>query len=372
MIDYLFLSSNTPTPALIDKIRVAKSVGRRPLLVYFKRKEEFIAADLPSDCDCIEYPVNFSGVGVRRLFTLAAFVRWLRNRIRSSMSQGGDCYTETFDLLLMGMVAGIGRPIRHRFEARDLHAVQFGRGPLSVAVRLAERWAIPRLHMLVLTSEKFFGEYYHRFTVRRHVVVENMPRREPWNGFRRQDDSGATFCIGFVGVVRYYECLTALIDAVRILRGEGHSVSVRFAGGGDKIHELKKYCGDEPGFEFTGPFRYTVDIQCLYTDLDLIYSVYDARLLNVRYAMPNKFYEAYITRIPIMVASGTYLEERVQAAGIGIGVPATDAAKIAIALKTAIAHDGWYAAANIALQREDAVERQFRAHENAISAAVLG
>ena len=372
MIDYLFLSSNTPTPSLIDKVRQAKSAGRQPLLVYFRRTEEFIAADLPSDCDSIEYPVTFSGVGVGRLFTLVAFVWWLRNKIRSSMPQGGDCYTETFDLMLMGMVAGVGTPIRHRFEARDLHAVQFSRGPLSVAIRQAERWAIPRLHMLVLTSEKFWEEYYHRFAVRRRVVVENMPRREPWLGFRRQDEGGATFRIGFVGVIRYFDGLVALVDAVRVLRRDGHSVSVRFAGGGDKIQELKKYCGEEPGFEFTGPFRYTLDVQQLYTDLDLIYSVYDTRLLNVHYAMPNKFYEALITRIPIMVAAGTYLEERVQDAGIGIGVPATDSAKIAIALRTAIARDGWYAAANVALQREDAVERQFRQHESAIFTAVLG
>lgn len=370
MTDYLFLSSNTPAPALIDKVRQAKSAGRRPLLVYFRRTEEFIAADLPRDCEFIDYCVPFSGVGVRRLFTLAAFVWWLRNRIRSSMPHGGDCYTETFDLCLMGMVAGAGRPIRHRFEARDLHAVQIGGGPLSVAVRLAERWAIPRLHMLVLTSEKFWQEYYHRFAVRRHVVVENMPRRELWEGFTRQKPDGV-FRIGFIGVLRYYDCLVALVDAVRELCSEGKSIVVRFAGGGDKAAELRAYCRDDPTFEFTGPFAYSKSIQRLYTDLDLIYSVYDARQTNVRYAMPNKFYEAYITRIPIMVAAGTYLEERVLAAGIGIGVPATDAAGIAQALRTAVEHKGWYAAACVALQRKDVVECQFRQHEDAIVAAVL-
>ncbi len=369
MIDYLFLSSSSPAPAMLAKVRIAQEAGRKPMLVYFCRPGDELVPDLPPDCVCVAYPVAFTGVSPRRLLVLAGFERWLRKRLYEQVRPKADCYCETFDMMFIAMIAGRGRGLRHRFEARDLHALQFGRGLLSILTRLAERWAIPKLHTLVLTSEKFWEEYYHKYAPRRYVVVENVPRRDHWAGFARQEPD-RVFRIGFVGVIRYYECLVTLVDAVRQLRGEGLPIAVRFAGGGDDLVPLRAYCRGEPEFEFTGPFAYSHAVQRIYADLDLIYSVYDSRQTNVRYAMPNKFYEAHIAQIPIMVAAGTYLESRVRKSGIGIGVPCLEADKVAAALREAVAGCGWYAAAKEVCERNLA-ESYFQQHNRAIHAAVL-
>ena len=83
--------------------------------------------------------------------------------------------------------------------------------------------------------------------------------------------------------------------------------------------------------------------------MDLIWSVYDTSLQNVRIAMPNKFYEAILSRIPIVVAENTYLANRVYKAGIGICVPCDNAETIAKILAIACKKEGWYITALNAL-----------------------
>ena len=71
-----------------------------------------------------------------------------------------------------------------------------------------------------------------------------------------------------------------------------------------------------------------LEITSIYADVDLIWSVYDTSLQNVRIAMPNKFYEVILSRIPIVVAENA-LANRVYKAGIGICVPCDNAETIA-------------------------------------------
>ena len=296
-------------------------------------------------------------------------LRDLHRILRVDVARGADLYTDALDLLAITQIAGAGRQIRYRFEVRDLHDLQFRRGVPAIGIRLVERLLLPRVYQLVLTSDAFWTHYYARFGPRRHIVVENTPDREIWHAFRRRNREGA-FLIGFVGIIRYLPCLESLIEAVRILRKEGRDIRIRFAGGGE-VDRLRQFCGGDDFVEFTGPFRYALEAPALYADLDLIYSVYDTRSPNVRVAMPNKFYEALITRIPILVASGTYLADRVTEAGIGAAVAPLDPVEIASTLRTAHERSGWYASASARLH-EDLAGRYFDEHEKAMGKAILG
>jgi glycosyltransferase involved in cell wall biosynthesis len=202
------------------------------------------------------------------------------------------------------------------------------------------------------------------------VFVENMPSRTPWRGFVHDPPNPEVFVIGFIGVLRYRKCLEQLIDAVRLLRKEGVNIRVKFAGGGE-VEEVRSYARGEPEFVFLGPFRYSQDVQRLYADLDVIYSVYDGADRNCQLAMPNKFYESIITGIPIMVADKTYLERRVRDIGAGTGVAYEDVEALAEMLRDAVARRGWYARASTCLKGL-VVEQYFREHEAAIERAVLG
>ena len=83
--------------------------------------------------------------------------------------------------------------------------------------------------------------------------------------------------------------------------------------------EIQKY-GNNNVFQH-GRFNYEKEIKNIYESLDLIYSVYDAKQLNVRLALPNKLYESILSKKIILVAENTKLCKEVEEYSIGYGLP---------------------------------------------------
>jgi glycosyltransferase involved in cell wall biosynthesis len=369
MSDYLFLFSNAPENALICRVQTAIDAGRKPLVIYLQRSMVGLLPEIPTGCDVLVYPVPFANTEWRRAINWIQMVFWLRRVILERVVRGCDCYCTGLDMLAMAMAAGVGRTMRYRYEVADLHRFQLGAGAFPAFVRRLERLLVRRLHVLVLSSTGYWERYYRYFPCKAYCVVENVPPADIWVDFSRPL-CARTFTIGFVGIIRYLDCLEALVRAVRILRRENQAVRILFAGGGC-VEALSGYCDGDDFVSFTGPFRYAEGIRGIYGQIDLIYSVYDTKIENVRHAMPNKFYEALITRTPIMVASGTYLERRVKDAGIGIGVPCTNEHAIASALRAATADKDWFRAAKGVLAGNLA-ESYFQENVRAQTEAVLG
>lgn len=71
---------------------------------------------------------------------------------------------------------------------------------------------------------------------------------------------------------------------------------------------------------YHGRFKSPDDLPRIYSNVDLVVSTYDLSSLNVRYAEPNKLYEAIYFRCPILVSRGTFLEKKVLRMGIGYSV----------------------------------------------------
>ena len=367
LADYAFVFSNAPAPGLVAKVRVAQQAGRRPLVIFLQRSLAILEVERLPGCHVVAIPVPYRGVELARALVMIQLVSVLGRHFRRDVARGADVYTDALDLLAVVMAAGVGRGFRYRYEVRDLHELQRARGLVPATVRLAERLLLPRLHTLILTSEEYWRQHYRLTGAHGHVVVENVPTRESWSGFRRLPHDGMR--IGFVGVLRFLPCLEVLVRVVRRLRAGGADVRVRFAGGGE-VAAMRTFCAGDDFAEFTGPYVYGTDIQRLYEDIDVIYSVYDARDPNVRFAMPNKFYESLIAGIPIVVAAGTYLEQRVREVGCGVAVDGLDEEAVLGVLLDAHERRGWYEAAVVRLA-EDCATLQFARYEDAIVRAVL-
>ena len=68
---------------------------------------------------------------------------------------------------------------------------------------------------------------------------------------------------------------------------------------------------------FHGKFKTPEDLPAIYSQLDLVLSTYDTDSDNVRYAEPNKLYEAIYFETPIVVSSNTFLSKKVKELGVG-------------------------------------------------------
>lgn len=181
-------------------------------------------------------------------------------------------------------------------------------------MRRLERSLRNRISLLVITSKKFYDIYYSKFIDERKVLeLPNMPLLSVFGTYNPKNSG--PFTIGFVGALRYLKQMKMLVDATESL-----GINVVFSGStdGDIEGKFQKYCENKPWVRFTGRYDFSKDIGNIYSQLDCVYSVYDASNYNVRIALPNKLYEAIICHLPIIVSKNTYLEELVTSYGVGI------------------------------------------------------
>jgi glycosyltransferase involved in cell wall biosynthesis len=361
--DIVFLISGRPVPAMLDMARYAHDSGQRTLVVLLERGVE----DLIVDRSLIRYEIVTIDVGYRsvslRRFTSFPFVYWRIHRlVRNGLVANGIVIPSTYDLLVMARLLCVGRNYRLRHQIRDLHRLQMGTGLVASLFTRLEQILLRRAEMIMISAPGFYSEYYARIFRGRVVLVENTPARSTWVGFRKESRVNRPFRIGFVGIVRYPESLRQLILSVQRMAEEGLHFEVVFAGGGsDSTLALLREAGAY--VKVLGPYEYTRDIKRLYADIDLIYSVYDSDDRNCQIAMPNKFYESIITRIPILVAARTFLASEVRRLGIGEAVESGDVVNLTALLRRVDVSDDWYQRASRNLERlnpevfHDAYER---------------
>lgn len=127
---------------------------------------------------------------------------------------------------------------------------------------------------------------------------------------------------GFVGDVRG----VSVYHFAKVIGDRFPQHEVHFYGYINKLqeqlfHELERY----PNIFFHGRFTSPVDLPRIYSEIDIAYATYDAEYANIRYAEPNKLYEAIYFEAPFLVSSHTFLAEKVKSLGIGFDVDARDA-----------------------------------------------
>ena len=84
--------------------------------------------------------------------------------------------------------------------------------------------------------------------------------------------------------------------------------------------EVKALCDRYANVLYHGPFANPKDLPSVYSQIDILVSTYDIAVDNVKYAEPNKLYEACYFEVPIVVTSGTYLSQKVDRWGIGYAI----------------------------------------------------
>jgi glycosyltransferase involved in cell wall biosynthesis len=203
-------------------------------------------------------------------------------------------------------------------------------------------------------------------------ILENIPRKTVWESFSKKEFGTQPFIIGFIGVIRYKKSLFRLIRAVEKLSEDGFKVRVKFAGGamGDDLDELKSFIKNRALFSFSGPYEYSRDIKKLYSDVDLIYAVYDEHDLNCQVALPNKIYESMITKIPVLVAQKTYVAARVNRLKIGAAIAIDEPADLYQKLLAIFQTDpNWYFE-SLQLLQNNFTDELYNAYDKAIDRSV--
>lgn len=249
-----------------------------------------------------------------------ARLRVLYNSIKQALSnteKSDIIYLFGLDIAMMSFIQ-CGKQ-KYIYEESDLAHTYINNIVVKWLLERIDLAIIKKSFMSVFTSAGFVKYHFDRtqpnniylLPNRLNPTIENIPSVT----HKKIDINHIQF--GFVGALRF----KSVFRFAEFIGKYYPQHTFHFFGACNKkeiylFDELKNY----QNIIFHGKFSNPNDLPSIYSQIDLVISTYDTEFENVRYAEPNKLYEAIYFNTPIVVSTGTYLEEKVLYLGIGFAV----------------------------------------------------
>lgn len=207
------------------------------------------------------------------------------------------------------------------YEESDLTHTYIKNKIIRSALEHIDKYIIKNSTTTIFTSEGFIKYHYKNKKHPNNITI--IPNRLPISilQYNYPTPSSETniknLKIGFVGGARFVSI--AKFSEYVLKKYPFHEihfygyVTNRYK---SMFESLKIY----PNCYFHGPFISPNDLPKIYSNIDLVLSTYDIEFENIRYAEPNKLYEAIFFNKPIIVTKGTYLSEKVEKLQIGYSI----------------------------------------------------
>ena len=208
------------------------------------------------------------------------------------------------------------------YEESDLVHTYMKSGLARKFFEWVDKRAIKKSVLSVFTSEGFIRYHFGNNSPNNTIVVANrLPlavKNLPLEAKKPMDMNHLS--IGFVGFIRF----KSIFNFCRAFCGHFPEHEFHFYGTIDNDNDRKLFAPLQKykNCHFHGVFQHPNDLPSIYAQLDLVLSTYDVENENVRYAEPNKIYEAIYFKTPIIVSCGTYLAEKTNELGIGYDIDA--------------------------------------------------
>lgn len=220
-------------------------------------------------------------------------------------------YLEGLDIALS--FVPFNRKAKYIYEEADLvHTYKSYKVPLE----WADKRIIKKSLATILTSEGFKEYHFGEKRLDNVFIIPNKLHPQILNlktiDKKQVDIEHLRF--GFVGKPRF----NSVYNFIDVICTRFPNCSFEIFGGPieEQFNVLNKY----PNCHFHGYFKNPDDLPEIYQQIDLLISTYDTEFENVRYAEPNKIYEAIFFNTPIIVSSATFLAKKVKVLGIGFDI----------------------------------------------------
>lgn len=145
------------------------------------------------------------------------------------------------------------------------------------------------------------------------VYLPNYPEYENYSNCEKNQCSKLR--ISYIGVVRQYVELKNLFDACNSI----DNISISVHGSGVAYEGLNSIKNNYKNVKVSGAYHF-LDSSRLYSQTDVLYAIYPMNIMQNKESFPVKFFEAIITKTPIIVNKGSILEQFLKENDIGFAV----------------------------------------------------
>ena len=174
-------------------------------------------------------------------------------------------------------------------------------------LQIVEKKALRKTDAICFAS-RFFVPLYN-FYLNEKILLENKPDKEIMITTVKEQNA---FNVVFLGVIRYFDILKNLIDAVK----ECPEISLTIWGDGPDYNKTYDYAKNISNIFIKGRYDNS-QLSDIYASADLVWAVYPNKDYNVKYAISNKFHESIDTGKPCIYANKTELGNYVLSNKIG-------------------------------------------------------
>lgn len=280
----------------------------------FKRKNE------PLMKDTHYTPHVFAEIeSANHLSRIPAYLKAFR-KFSKFISKDDICFYSSLDIALFARVF-IKNP--YLYEVCDLTELGI-KGIIGRFLRHQNKVSINASIKTILTSQGFV-DYFGDINKEKISLIPNRLNIDCPKYSKAQYDLPDIIRIGFVGAVRYesvYKFIKVCAEQFR-QKVEIHIFGyfVKNDNFGCRVESLvEKY----DNLYYHGRFSNPIDLPSIYDKIDLSLATYAAYDDNVKYAEPNKLYEAIYFRCPIIVSEGVFLGDKVKDLNVGYAINALD------------------------------------------------
>lgn len=261
---------------------------------------------------------------IRRIPRLIRAFRFIKEKESGTFSPS---IVWAFGLDCMLLATAAFRNSKFIYEVGDIQEILFKRTPLGWIARYLDKKCVAKSSALVLTSPMFYQGFYKAEydTPEEHVYFLENKLTDKIKSYPRITSVGTDkIKIGVIGNLRFERTLIPFMEYASGLVNDKFEVHVY--GDGALSNQINHFASKSDHIFFHGAFNNPVDLPVIYSKIDVVFCVYDVHHPNVRFALPNKLYEACYFGKPIIVAADTALDIRVRKWRCGFSINVEDPA----------------------------------------------
>ena len=311
----VFISSSTDSPRVYKRIDEFIEHGFEVELYAFQRE----TSDKLHETKTFSYPIHHLGVIAHQRYGKRFFKMYkeLKKVFYAYSQENVFFYFFMLDIAIPSSFFCKKR--RYFYEESDLVHTYISNSFIKWILEKMNKRIIRFSLQTIFTSEGFVHYHFGEKKPSNVTIIPNKLNQKikEISILPKEDINIQHLKIGFIGFPRYDTIpFFGLVIAEKFPQHEFHIFGNVQPSMKEKFDALRHF----PNVFFHGSFANPDDLPHIYASIDLILSTYDTRIENVKFAEPNKLYEAIFFETPIIVSENTFLASRVSELNIGYAV----------------------------------------------------